>query len=97
MKMKSAKTKMTAGIAVFVLTLSTSIFTSQSISASGLPTVRVLTPVFNPANETFASDGLGQYYAAGGKSFFKYVGAGSTITITYLVTSDGTTPAAAPS
>jgi hypothetical protein len=94
MKMKSAKTKMIAGIAVFILTLSTSIFTSQSISASGLPTVRVLTPVFNPANETFASDGLGQYYAAGGKSFFKYVGAGSTITITYLVTSDGTTPAA---
>ena len=94
MKMKSAKTKMIAGIAVFILTLSTSIFTSQSISASGLPTVRVLTPVFNPANETFASDGLGQYYAAGGKSFFRYVGAGSTITITYLVTSDGTTPAA---
>jgi hypothetical protein len=44
-------------------------------------------------NETFASDGLGAYYAAGGRSYFMYVGAGSTITITYAVTTDGTTPA----
>ena len=61
--------------------------------AAGLPTVRVVTPVFNPANETFVADGLGQYYAAGGRSFYMYVGAGSTITITYAVTTDGTTPA----
>jgi hypothetical protein len=67
----------------------------QSTSqAAGLPTIRVVSPDFNSANETFASDGLGQYYAAGGRSYFKYVGAGSTITITYLVTSDGTAPAA---
>jgi len=62
--------------------------------AAGLPTVRVVTPVFNPANETFASDGLGAYYAAGGHSYFMYVGAGSNITITYAVTTDGVTPAA---
>jgi hypothetical protein len=60
--------------------------------AADLPTVRVVSPIFNPANETFASDGLGQYYAAGGRSFYKYVGYGSTITVTYLVTSNGTTP-----
>jgi hypothetical protein len=67
----------------------------QSTSqAAGLPTIRVVSPDFNSANETFASDGLGQYYAAGGRSYFKYVGAGSTITITYIVTSDGTAPAA---
>ena len=67
----------------------------QSTSqAAGLPTIRVVSPDFNAANETFASDGLGQYYAAGGRSYFKYVGAGSTITITYIVTSDGTAPAA---
>jgi hypothetical protein len=61
-------------------------------SAAGLPTVRAIAPEFNSANDTFAADGLGQWYAAGGRSFFKYVGAGSTITITYLVTSDGTAP-----
>jgi hypothetical protein len=67
----------------------------QSTSqAAGLPTIRYVSPDFNSANETFASDGLGQYYAAGGRSFFKYVGAGSTITITYIVTTDGTAPAA---
>jgi hypothetical protein len=66
----------------------------SSSQAAGLPTVRVVTPEFNPANDTFVTpDNLGRYYAAGGRSYFKYVGAGSTITITYIVTSDGTTPA----
>jgi TfoX/Sxy family transcriptional regulator of competence genes len=66
----------------------------QSASqAAGLPTVRYVSPDFNAANETWASDGLAQYYAAGGRSYFRYVGAGSTITLTYLVTSDGTAPA----
>jgi hypothetical protein len=62
--------------------------------AAGLPTVRVISPDFDAKNDTFASDQLGQYYAMGGRSLYKYVGAGSTITISYLVTSDGSTPAA---
>jgi TfoX/Sxy family transcriptional regulator of competence genes len=66
----------------------------SSSQAAGLPTVRYVSPDFNSANDTWASDGLAQYYAAGGRSYFKYVGAGSTITITYIVTTDGTTPAA---
>ena len=94
MKMKSTGTKLVAALATLVLAFASSLVASQSTNAAGLPTVRVLTPVFNPLNETFASDGLAQYYAAGGRSYFKYVGAGSTITITYLVTSDGTAPAA---
>ena len=61
-------------------------------TAANLPTIRIVSPTMNPANDTFAADGLQQWYAAGGHSYFKYVGAGSTITITYLVTSDGTTP-----
>ena len=94
MKIKSTGAKLVAALASLVLVVSGSVVASQQSNASGLPTIRVLTPVFNPANETFASDGLGQYYAAGGRSYFKYVGAGSTITITYLVTSDGTAAAA---
>jgi len=62
--------------------------------AAGLPTVRVTSPDFDAKNDTFANDQLGQYYAMGGRSLYKYVGAGSTITISYLVTSDGSTPAA---
>jgi len=79
---------------MLALLLAGSLFGQSSSTAAGLPTVRVVSPSFNSANETFASDGLGQYYAAGGRSYFKYVGAGSTITITYIVTSDGTAPAA---
>jgi hypothetical protein len=94
MKINANGTKMLAGLIALVVAMASTVIASQSVSASGLPTVRVQAPVFNPANETFASDGLGQYYAAGGRSYFRYVGAGSTITITYLITSDGTAPAA---
>jgi hypothetical protein len=64
----------------------------KAASAADLPTVRVISPTLNPANDTFVADGMGQWFAAGGRSYFKYVGAGSTITLTYLVTSNGTTP-----
>jgi len=93
MQFKSSARKVISGVAMLALLISGGLVGQTSSSAAGLPTVRVVTPEFNPANETFASDGLGQYYAAGGRSYFKYVGAGSTITITYLVTSDGTAPA----
>lgn len=66
----------------------------SNANAANLPTVKIVSPTMNSANDTFAADGLQQWYAPGGHSYFKYVGAGSTITITYLVTSDGTTPMA---
>lgn len=85
--------KLISAIAAISLLLTGISFSSQNAStAAGLPTVRILSPEFSPQNETFASDGLGQYYAAGGRSFYRYVGAGSTITVTYIVTTDGTTP-----
>ena len=93
MKHMTTTRKFISGIAMLALLLTGSLFGQSSSTAAGLPTVRVVSPDFNSANETFASDGLGQYYAAGGRSYFKYVGAGSTITITYIVTSDGTAPA----
>ncbi len=84
---------MVGGLVALLLLMTGNVISSQVTRAAGLPTVRVVTPEFNPLNETFAYDQLGKYYAAGGRSFFKYVGAGSTITITYLVTTDGTEPA----
>ena len=94
MKNTSITRKLVSGVAILALLFAGSIVGQSSSNAAGLPTIRVVSPEFNSANETFASDGLGQWYAAGGRSYFKYVGAGSTITITYLVTSDGTAPAA---
>jgi hypothetical protein len=94
MKHISITRKIVSGVAMVALLLTGGLIGQSTSQAAGLPTIRYVSPDFNSANETFASDGLGQYYAAGGRSFFKYVGAGSTITITYLVTTDGTTPAA---
>ena len=93
MKANKLSTKLVGGLVALVLLMTGNIISSQVTSAAGLPTIRVVTPEFNPLNETFAYDQLGKYYAAGGRSFFKYVGAGSTITMTYLVTTDGTEPA----
>ena len=97
MKMRRISSKLRAvlsGALSLALITSGVVQSLPAANAAGLPTVRVVTPTFNPLNETFVFDELPKYYAAGGKSYFKYVGAGSTITITYLVTSDGTTPAA---
>ena len=94
MKHITTTRKFISAIAMLTLLPTGILFGQSSSTAAGLPTVRVVSPSFNSANETFASDGLGQYYAAGGRSYFKYVVAGSTITITYIVTSDGTAPAA---
>ena len=94
MKFKSSTRRIVSGVAMAALLFTTGLFGQSSSNAAGLPTVRYVSPDFNSANETWASDGLAQYYAAGGRSYFKYVGAGSTITLTYIVTSDGTAPAA---
>jgi TfoX/Sxy family transcriptional regulator of competence genes len=94
MKRISITRKFVSGIAMLALLLTGGLIGQSSSQAAGLPTVRYVSPDFNSANETWAFDGLAQYYAAGGRSYFKYVGAGSTITITYIVTTDGTTPAA---
>ena len=94
MKRISITRKLVSGIAMLALLLTGGLIGQSTSQAAGLPTIRVVSPEFNPANETWASDGLAQYYAAGGRSYFRYVGAGSTITVTYIVTTDGTTPAA---
>ena len=94
MSINSSKGKLSALLAALVtLFLAVGSIATPSVAA-GLPTVRAISPDFDLKNDTFAGDGLGQWYAAGGRSFYKYVGAGSTITITYLVTTDGTTPSA---
>ena len=82
MKHTLSTRKIVSRVAMAALLLTGGLIGQSSSQAAGLPTVRVVSPEFNSANETFASDGLAQYYAAGGRSYFKYVGAGSTITIT---------------
>ena len=92
MKHISITRKIVSGVAMLALLLTGGLIGQSSSQAAGLPTVRILSPEFKSQNETFQLDQLGQYYAAGGRSFYRYVGAGSTITVTYAVTTDGTTP-----
>jgi len=92
MKHISITRKIISGVAIIALLLTGGLIGQSTSQAAGLPTVRILSPEFKSQNETFQSDQLGQYYAAGGRSFYRYVGAGSTITVTYAVTTDGTTP-----
>ena len=92
MKHISITRKIVSGVAMLALLLTGGLIGQNTSQAAGLPTVRILSPEFKSQNETFQSDQLGQYYAAGGRSFYRYVGAGSTITVTYAVTTDGTTP-----
>ena len=92
MKHVSITRKIVSGVAMLALLLTGGLIGQSSSQAAGLPTVRILSPEFKSQNETFQLDQLGQYYAAGGRSFYRYVGAGSTITVTYAVTTDGTTP-----
>jgi len=92
MKQISITRKIVSGVAMLALLLTGGLIGQSTSQAAGLPTVRILSPEFKSQNETFQSDQLGQYYAAGGRSFYRYVGAGSTITVTYAVTTDGTTP-----
>ena len=84
MKQKTITKAVTARLAILALLVSGSLFGVTAAKAADVPTIRVTSPTFSAQNETFANDGLGQYYAAGGRSYFKYVGAGSTINITYV-------------
>ena len=63
-------------------------------SAAGLPSARLVAPLFDSKNSVDATGDIAQYYSAGTKAFYAYIGHGTKISLTYLVTTDGTKPAA---
>ena len=58
------------------------------------PTIRLTSPVFTSANSVDSTSDIAQYYSSATKAFYTYLAAGSTVTLTYHVTLDGTAPAA---
>jgi hypothetical protein len=56
--------------------------------------MRLISPVYTAANSVDTSGGMAQYYTANTKAWYTYIAAGSTVTLKYLVTTDGKTPAA---
>ena len=61
--------------------------------ASGLPSIRLTSPVYTSANSVDSTSDIAQYYSPGTKAFYTYIKAGSTLTLTYHVTTDGSTAA----
>ena len=65
-----------------------------STSAAGLPSVRLISPAYTAANSVDSTGDIAQYYSPGTKAFYTYIAAGSTLTLKYHATTDGTTAAA---
>lgn len=67
---------------------------APSASSAGLPSIRLVSPAYTAANSVDATSDITQYYSAGTKAFYTYIAAGSTMTLKYHVTTDGTMAAA---
>ena len=81
-------------IAALALAVASTVAAVTSSSAAGLPSVRLVSPTFDATNSVDATGDIAQYYSAGTKAFYTYIGHGTKLSLTYLVTTDGTTPAA---
>ncbi len=77
------------------LIIAASVVAIPSSSAAGLPSVRLISPSYDATNSVDATGDIAQYYSAGTKAFYTYIGHGTKLSLTYMVTTDGTTPAAA--
>lgn len=80
-----------AALALSVTGLSTLM---PSTSAAGLPSVRLVSPAYTAANSVDSTGDIAQYYSPGTKAYYTYIAAGSTLTLKYHATTDGTTAAA---
>jgi hypothetical protein len=68
-------------------------FDVTKAAVAGLPSVRLITPSYSAANSVDSTGDIAQYYSAGTKAFYTYINGGSKTSLTYMVTTNGTTPA----
>ena len=61
---------------------------------AALPSMRLVSPEFGPSNSVDTTGGIAQYYSSKTRAYYTYIAAGTTLTLKYLVTSDGTKPLA---
>ena len=59
-----------------------------------LPSMRLVSPEFGPTNSVDTTGGIAQYYSAKTRAYYTYIAAGTTLSLKYLVTKDGTNPLA---
>jgi hypothetical protein len=56
--------------------------------------MRLISPEFGPTNSVDTTGGIAQYYSAKTRAYYTYIAAGTTLSLKYLVTKDGTNPLA---
>jgi hypothetical protein len=61
---------------------------------AALPSMRLISPAFGPSNSVDTSGDIAQYYSSKTRAYYTYIAAGTTLTLKYLVTSDGIKPLA---
>ena len=59
-----------------------------------LPSMRLVSPAYGPANSVDTTGDIAQYYSTKTRAYYTYIAAGTTLTLKYVVTQDGTTPLA---
>ena len=77
------------------LVIAASVVVIPSSNAADLPSARLISPSYDATNSVDATGDIAQYYSAGTKAFYTYIGHGTKLSLTYFVTTDGTAPAAA--
>ena len=75
------------------LAIAASVAAIPSSTAANLPSVRLISPSYNATNSVDATGDISQYYSPGTKAFYTYIGHGTKLSLTYMVTTDGMTPA----
>jgi hypothetical protein len=80
-------------LVALALAVTASIAAMPSSNAAGLPSVRLISPSYDATNSVDATGDIAQYYSAGTKAFYAYIGHGTKLTLVYAVTTDGSTPA----
>jgi hypothetical protein len=68
--------------------------TPTVIAPKLLPSMRLISPAFGPSNSVDTTGDIAQWYSTKTRAYYTYIAAGSTLTLKYLVTKDGTTPLA---
>ena len=67
---------------------------TPTVAPKGLPSMRLISPAYGPTNSVDTSGDIAQYYSAKTRAYYTYIAAGTSLTLKYLVTKDGTTPLA---
>jgi hypothetical protein len=68
--------------------------TPTATAPAALPSMRLVSPEFGPSNSVDTTGDIAQYYSSKTRAYYTYIAAGTTLTLKYLVTSDGTKPLA---